>query len=106
MSYTEPTFCADCHEPISLCQCGDAIDRPDYDALAAENAALKAQLAYAASTGDECAIEVESLRARLAEAEALFDDGIINESFGPRCDEYEAGCACCRAWRWLDGVKL
>ena len=33
-----------------------------YDALAAENAALKAQLAYAASTGDECAIEVESLR--------------------------------------------
>jgi hypothetical protein len=34
----------------------------DYDALAAENAALKAQLAYAASTGDECAIEVEALR--------------------------------------------
>ena len=30
--------------------------------LTAENAAFKAQLAYAASTGDECAIEVEALR--------------------------------------------
>jgi hypothetical protein len=35
MTYTEPTFCADCHEPTSLCQCGDPIARPDYDALAA-----------------------------------------------------------------------
>jgi hypothetical protein len=39
------------------CQLHDRID-----ALTAENAALKAQLAYAASTGDECAIEVEELR--------------------------------------------
>jgi hypothetical protein len=34
----------------------------------AENA--EAALAYAVSTGDECAIEVEALRARLAEAES------------------------------------
>ena len=38
-------------------QAADALER-----LTAENAAFKAQLAYAASTGDECAIEVEALR--------------------------------------------
>jgi hypothetical protein len=43
-------------EPIILSRCC-----PTCDSLAAENAALKAQLAYAASTGDECAVEGEAL---------------------------------------------
>ena len=60
-------------------EAADAIARLTYErdewrdadrAECAENAALKAQLAYAASTGDECAIEVESLRSRLADLEA------------------------------------
>jgi hypothetical protein len=41
MSYTEPTFCPDCHEPTSLCQCAEPIAQPSYDALTAENAALR-----------------------------------------------------------------
>ena len=43
----------------------------DYDALAAENAALRAELAFARSTGDESALEYHALKARLAEAERL-----------------------------------
>lgn len=41
----------------------------DYDALAAENVALRAELAFARSTGDESALEYHALKARLAEAE-------------------------------------
>ena len=41
----------------------------DYQSLAAENAALRAELAFARSTGDESALEYHALKARLAEAE-------------------------------------
>lgn len=44
-----------------------------YDTLAAENAALRAELAFARSTGDESALEYHALKARLAEAEALLE---------------------------------
>ena len=44
-----------------------------YDSLAAENAALRAELAFARSTGDESALEYHALKARLAEAEALLE---------------------------------
>lgn len=39
----------------------------------AENAALKSHLAYAASTGDECAVEVEALRTRAENAERALE---------------------------------
>lgn len=31
---------------------------------------------------------------------------MVESHFGPRCDEYDPDCACCRAWRWLDTVRL
>jgi predicted RNA-binding Zn-ribbon protein involved in translation (DUF1610 family) len=67
---------------LRRCGIDDAAD--ELERLTAANAALteangkwtvtctdlRAQLAYAASTGDECAIEVEALRSRLADAQA------------------------------------
>lgn len=46
----------------------------DDDSLAAENAALRAELAFARSTGDESALEYHALKTRLAEAEQRIDD--------------------------------
>jgi hypothetical protein len=44
MSYTEPTFCTDCHEPTSLCQCGEPVARPSYSELAARLAEAERML--------------------------------------------------------------
>lgn len=30
------------------------------------------------------------------------DEQITTKIWGPRCEEYEPGCICCEAWRWLD----
>jgi hypothetical protein len=46
--------------------------------------------------------ELDRLQRELANAHELFDADVIEEIFGPRCDEDEAECACCRAWRWHD----
>lgn len=89
--FLQPECCADEHSGRLWCEDDAPVDCEDddgneipwtryvradlHDSLAAENAALKAQLAYAASAGDECAIEVESLRSRLAEAEGDRDAG-------------------------------
>jgi hypothetical protein len=55
-----------------------------------------------ASAATEAADELDRLQRELAEAHELFDADVIDEIYGPRCDEYEAGCAGCRAWRWHD----
>ena len=44
------------------------------DALAADNAVLRAELAFARSTGDESALEYHALKARLDEVERERDD--------------------------------
>lgn len=31
---------------------------------------------------------------------------MVESHFGPRCTEYDPDCACCRAWRWLDVVRV
>lgn len=31
---------------------------------------------------------------------------MVESHFGPRCAEYNPDCACCRAWRWLDVVRV
>lgn len=104
--FLQPECCADEHSGRLWCEDDAPVDCEDddgneipwtryvradlHDSLAAENAALKAQLAYAASAGDECAIEVESLRSRLAEAETLLDEASPRQE----CD----GCG--REFRW------
>lgn len=56
-----------------------------------------------ACSAERLASERDALVARLAEAVDLFaEPEIIEETFGPRCSEYEPGCPCCRAWKWLD----
>ena len=62
-------YAADFPHRMTPAVAGEYVKASDYDALAAENAALRAELAFARSTGDESALEYHALKARLAEAE-------------------------------------
>lgn len=31
---------------------------------------------------------------------------MVEATFGQRCPDYNPDCACCRAWRWLDVVRV
>jgi hypothetical protein len=52
--YTEPTFCTDCHEPTSLCQCGEPVARPSYSELAARLAEAGREIARLLEITDTC----------------------------------------------------
>jgi hypothetical protein len=34
----------------------------------------------------------------------IIAEEMLTEFFGPRCDDYEAGCGCCGRWRLLDDL--
>ena len=62
-------YAADFPHRMTPAVAGEYVKASDYDALAAENAAFRAELAFARSTGDESALEYHALKERLAEAE-------------------------------------
>ncbi len=35
----------------------------------------------------------------------MIDSKHIEEMWGPRCDQYEAGCGCCDMWQMWDEIE-
>jgi len=47
--------------------------------------------------------EADALRS-LLKMQPLAD--MVESHFGERCEEYDPDCACCRAWRWIEVVRV
>jgi hypothetical protein len=65
MSYTEPTFCTDCHEPTSLCQCSEPVAQPSYAELKGRLDAAEQLLADIDEYGKIDAWDMSEIRARI-----------------------------------------